>query len=58
MASEGSIPTGPSEAYLQLLKGRITPEDYVKGVKKRVSDQRQTGSSRRSTRTAVKRKPE
>jgi len=56
MASEGSAPTGPSEAYLQLLKGRITPEDYVKCVKKRVSDQRQDGGSGQPTRAAPRRK--
>lgn len=57
MASEGSVPTGPSEAYLQLLKGRITPEDYVKGVKKRVGGQRPNGNSGQPTKTAPRRKP-
>ena len=32
----GSIQTGPSELYLQLLKGEITPEDYAKRAKKRI----------------------
>lgn len=32
----GSIPTGPSELYLALLKGKITPEDYAKKAKQRV----------------------
>lgn len=32
----GSIPTGPSELYLDLLKGKITPEDYAKKAKRRV----------------------
>lgn len=35
----GSIPTGPSELYLQLLKGEITPEDYAKQAKKRIQDE-------------------
>lgn len=56
MATEGSIPTGPSDAYLRLLKGQITPEDYAKGVKKRVSAQRENGNSGRSGKTAVRRK--
>lgn len=56
MATEGSVPTGPSEAYLQLLKGQITPEHYAKNVKKRVSAQRQNGNSRRSSKTAARRK--
>ncbi len=56
MASQGSVPTGPSEQYLRLLKGQITPEDYAKGVKKRVSAQRQNGSSGRAVRSAIRRK--
>lgn len=32
----GSIPAGPSELYLDLLKGKITPEAYAKRAKKRV----------------------
>lgn len=32
----GSIPAGPSELYLELLKGKISPEDYAKKAKKRV----------------------
>jgi hypothetical protein len=35
----GSIPTGPSELYLQLLKGEITPEKYAKQAKKRVQEE-------------------
>jgi hypothetical protein len=31
----GSIPTGPSESYLRLLKGEITPADYAKEAKRR-----------------------
>lgn len=57
MASEGSVPTGPSEEYLRLLKGQITAEDYAKGVKKRVSAQRQNGNSGRFGKTALRRKP-
>lgn len=57
MATEGSVPTGPSEAYLRLLKGQITPEAYAKGVKKRVSAQRQNGNSGRVVKAAPRRKP-
>jgi hypothetical protein len=35
----GSIPTGPSELYLQLLKGEITPEAYAKKSKKRIQEE-------------------
>jgi hypothetical protein len=35
----GSIPAGPSELYLDLLKGKITPEDYAKKAKKRVHEE-------------------
>lgn len=35
----GSIPTGPSELYLKLLKGEITPENYAKRAKKRVQQE-------------------
>ncbi len=38
MAEKGSIPTGPSEQYLRLLKGEITPEEYAKSVEKRVRE--------------------
>lgn len=37
--AHGSIPTGPSELYLQLLKGEISPEDYAKQAKKRIQDE-------------------
>lgn len=37
--AHGSIPTGPSELYLSLLKGKITPEDYAKRAKKRVHEE-------------------
>ena len=36
----GSIPMGPSELYLQLLKGEISPEMYAKQAKKRLGDSR------------------
>jgi len=39
MANRGSIPTGPSDQYLKLLKGEMAPEEYVKSVQKRVEDQ-------------------
>jgi len=35
----GSIPTGPSELYLQLLKGEISPQDYAKQTKKRLRNE-------------------
>ena len=35
----GSVPTGPSELYLKLLKGEITAEEYAKQAKKRVRDE-------------------
>jgi hypothetical protein len=38
MAS-GSVPTGPSELYLRLLKGEITPEEYARRAKKRVQEE-------------------
>lgn len=37
--AHGSIPTGPSELYLSLLKGKISPEDYAKQAKKRVQEE-------------------
>jgi len=36
--AHGSIPTGPSDLYLNLLKGIISPEDYAKKAKKRVRE--------------------
>jgi len=45
--AHGSIPVGPSELYVDLLKGKITPEDYAKQAKKRVhreSRERPVGS--------------
>jgi hypothetical protein len=35
----GSVPTGPSELYLSLLKGTITPEEYAKKAKKRAQEE-------------------
>ena len=32
----GSIPTGPSEQYLRLLRGEIEPKEYAASVEKRV----------------------
>ena len=43
MTDKGSIPAGPSEQYLRLLKGEITPGEYAKSVKKRV-DARPNGN--------------
>jgi hypothetical protein len=36
--AHGSISTGPSDLYLDLLKGEISPEDYAKKAKKRVRE--------------------
>jgi hypothetical protein len=49
----GSIPTGPSELYLQLLKGDISPEDYAKQAKKRIQDEAR--EKPKGTRTATQR---
>lgn len=49
----GSIPTGPSELYLQLLKGEISPEDYAERAKKRIQDEARERP--RSKRTATQR---
>lgn len=45
MAGRGSIATGPSEQYLRLLKGEITPEEYARSVKKRVDEQHRGNKS-------------
>lgn len=37
--AHGSIPTGPSKLYLNLLRGKISPEDYAKQAKKRVHEE-------------------
>jgi hypothetical protein len=34
---QGSVERGPSELYLQLLKGEISSEEYLKRIKKTVS---------------------
>lgn len=44
MTDKGSIPAGPSEQYLRLLKGEIGPEEYAISVKRRV-DARPNGKS-------------
>ncbi len=54
MTHKGSIPAGPSEQYLLLLKGEITPEEYAKSVKERV-DARPNGKEERSQGTAAQR---
>lgn len=38
MTDKGSIPTGPSEQYLRLLKGEISPKEYAKSVERRVQE--------------------
>lgn len=38
MAS-GSIAVGPSELYLGLLKGTISPEEYAKRARKRIQEE-------------------
>jgi hypothetical protein len=57
MASQGSVPTGPSEQYLKLLKGDLSPEAYAKGVKKRVRAERRNGASGDAAKAAAQRKP-
>lgn len=37
--AHGSVPAGPSELYLNLLKGKISPEDYAKKAMKRVHEE-------------------
>ena len=37
--AHGSIPTGPSTLYLNLLRGKISPEDYAKKAKKRAHEE-------------------
>lgn len=36
--AHGSVPAGPSSLYLNLLKGKISAEDYAKQAKKRVQE--------------------
>lgn len=56
MGTSGSLPTGPSEQYLRLLKGEISPQEYAKSVRERVDDQGRaektaaTGSASQATR--------
>jgi hypothetical protein len=55
----GSIPTGPSEIYLQLLKGEISPQEYAKQAKKRLQDEareRPRGKRTATQRQRAKRK--
>ena len=55
----GSIPTGPSELYLQLLKGEISPRDYAKQAKKRLQSEareRPKGKGTATQRQRAKRK--
>jgi hypothetical protein len=55
----GSIPTGPSELYLQLLKGDISPQDYADQAKKRLQDEareRPRGKRAATQRQRAKRK--
>lgn len=47
----GSIPIGPSDLYLRLLKGEITPEEYAKRAKKRI----QSEARKRPSSTAAQR---
>lgn len=56
VTDKGSIPAGPSDQYLLLLKGEITPEEYAKSVKKRV-DARPNGKEAPSAGTAAQRQP-
>lgn len=51
MAKHGSVPTGPSEAYLRLLKQEITPEEYAKSVRKRLREDRSSNGARAGTGT-------
>jgi hypothetical protein len=51
LMAHGSIPMGPSELYLQLLKGEITPEAYAKQAKKRI--QSEANERPRGKRTAT-----
>lgn len=35
--SSGSAPAGPSPEFRALVEGKITPEEYVESIKRRVS---------------------
>jgi hypothetical protein len=38
MADRGSVPTGPSEQFLRLLRGEISTKDYARSVERRVRE--------------------
>jgi hypothetical protein len=44
MGASGSVDRGPSELYLQLLKGEITSEEYMKRVGRDVANGRLPGA--------------
>lgn len=48
--AHGSIATGPSNLYLRLLKGEITPKSYAKQAKKRGQEE----SRRKPSQTGAK----
>jgi hypothetical protein len=52
MTNRKSMPTGPSDQYIQLLKGEIAPANYVSSVKKRV-DARSGLTAKRSVVTGA-----
>jgi hypothetical protein len=37
--ASGSVPTGPSDLYLRMLRGEVSPKRYVARVKKTVDRQ-------------------
>jgi hypothetical protein len=39
LMAHGSMPPGPSDLYLDLLKGKISPEEYAKRAKKRLHEE-------------------
>jgi hypothetical protein len=55
-ADRGSVPTGPSEQFMRLLRGEITAKDYARIVERRVREPgyvesrpaRKDGSQRKS----------
>jgi hypothetical protein len=55
MADRGSIPTGPSEQYIRLLRGEISTKDYARSVERRVRDAGQA-ESRPTRKTSTNRK--
>lgn len=52
----GSLPTGPSEQYLRLLKGEIRPDEYAASVEKRVRDSTSASPDGPAGETAVRKK--